>query len=63
MSAVLAALIYFLSGNNACRLTDDIYALIRNKSDTNLQDFERVRVLTEIFIFENWDKLFELLRH
>ena len=64
LSAVLAVLnLLSYLVHNACKLTDDVYAFIRNKSDTNLQYFERVRVLTEVFIFEDWDKLFELLKY
>ena len=64
LSAVLAALnLLSYLVHNACKLTDDVYAFIRSKSDTNLQYFERVRVLTEVFVFEDWDKLFELLKY
>ena len=64
LSAVLATLnlLSFLV-HNTCKLTDVVYAYIRNKSNTNSQYFERVRVLTEVFVFEDWDKLFELLKY
>lgn len=64
LSEVLASLnLLAYLVHNVCKLTDTVYATIREKSRTNAQFFERMRVLTEVFVFDNWEMLLDIIKY